>query len=128
MVDLAQDRIRIMVFQKSKASFLSMLDEKGINYTPIPIRPGMIMNTGETFEIMKELVANSPLIAAMAWVAVEWIKARGSRKIIIETKDNRTVHLEGYDTEDVQKLLAQTTRLTAIDMNGEKPLQQPPKR
>ena len=119
---MSQDRIRIVVFKESKDSFLFMLDAKGIGYVPIPIRPGIIMNAGESVEIVNGLAATSPLAVALTWVIVEWIKARVARKIILQTKDNRIVHLEGFGIEDVQKLLEHTTSLTVIDPN--KPLQQ----
>lgn len=108
------EKVRVILFRDSKDSFLFMLDEKGIQYLPIPVRPGVVMAAGETIEILKMLGEASPF-AALAWVLVEWIKAKSSRKIIIQTKNEEIVHLEGYGIKEIEKLLDRTDSITVID-------------
>lgn len=111
---MENDKIKVILFMGSKAAFLSMLDEKGINYSTVPIRPGVVMAAGETIEILKMLGGASPF-AALAWVLVEWIRARSSKRIIIQTKNKEVVHLEGYSVSEVEKLLDLADNITVID-------------
>jgi hypothetical protein len=100
------------LFKYSEDSFLTALDEQGIQYnsrTFFP--PGEIMASGAFIEIA-QAVASS---AALAGVAVAWIKARASRKIIITRQDGQSVHLEGYSVADAEKIFATAVRVAVID-------------
>ena len=62
-----------------------------------------------------ELLQSAAMRGALATVVVAFIKSRRSRKVIITTKDNTVVHAEGLSPEELEKVLAQAKRLTAIE-------------
>jgi hypothetical protein len=105
-----EERVRIVLFQNSKDLFLSMLDEKGIKYSKVPVRPGAVMGAGITIEIVIPL-------AALASVLRKWLEAKSRRKIQITKKDRETVHLEaqGYSVKDVEKLLDRVDWIAVIE-------------
>lgn len=112
---MTDNRIQISVFKHSKESFLSMLDEKDIKYIERPWPEGVTVGVGETFDIIKTVGEASPLLGVLAYVIVTWIKARSSRKIILQTKDKKVVHIEGFSVDEVGKILAQVDSIMVID-------------
>ena len=62
------------------------------------------------------LIAQTAAVAgSVATVLVAWIKARSSRKIILNLQGNKEVHLEGYSIEQVRELVPLIDHMTAID-------------
>lgn len=118
---MENERIKVILFKDSKDSFLPMLNEKGVKYSLVPVRPGVVMAAGETIEILKAFGEASPF-AALAWVLVEWIKAKSSRKLIIQTKNKEIVHLEGYGIKEIEKLLDRSENITVIETKPNKSL------
>jgi hypothetical protein len=103
-----------ITFKNSKESFISLLKQNGITFTELFPPSGTIIAAGEIIEILKTVGAAS-IIPSLATVAVQWLKARSSRKLMLQTKDKQVVHLEGYSAREVASLLEQATSLTVID-------------
>ena len=55
---------------------------------------GTVLAAGEVLEIVKALAGLS-LAPSIAAVVVQWLKNKASRKVILQTKENQVVHLEG---------------------------------
>jgi len=117
-----KDTIKVALFKDSKESFLSLLKENDIAYTERTVRPGVVMAAGETIEIIKAL-GEASLFPALATVIVQWLRARSSRKIIVQTKDKQVVHLQGYSVSDAERVLKSAESFSAIDTEPNKPLE-----
>lgn len=108
------EKLKIITFKNSKESFISLLKQKGITFTELFPPTGTIMAAGEIIEILKTVGAAS-IFPSLATVAVQWLKARSSRKLMLQTKDKQVVHLEGYSAKEVAGLIEQANSLTVID-------------
>ena len=62
-----------------------------------------------------QLIGHAIPWASVATVLVAWLKTRASRKIIITTKDNKVIHIEGYSVEQFEQILAQAKEVAVID-------------
>jgi len=111
---MIEEKIKIVTFRDSKESFLSLLDENNIHFIEQVSHPGVVMAAGVIVEILK--VA----IPSLAVVVVQWLKARSSRKVMLQTKDRQIFHLEGYSVQEVAALLKPAESLTVIDTNPNK--------
>ncbi len=116
---MIEEKIRIITFRDSKDSFLSMLDENNIKFIAHTPPVGVVMAAGEIVEILKAIGAAS-IIPSLATVAVQWLKARSSRKLMLQTKDKQIFHLEGYTIKEIGLLLDQAESLTVIDTKPNK--------
>ncbi|MBE0425134.1 MAG: hypothetical protein IBX72_00605 [Nitrospirae bacterium] len=116
---MIEEKIKIVTFRDSKESFLSLLDENNFLFIEQVPHPGVVMATGEIVEILKAVGAAS-IFPSLAAVAVQWLKARSSRKLMLQTKDKQIVHLEGYSVQEVAELLKQAESLTVIDTKSNK--------
>lgn len=103
--------MRIALFKDSRASFLQELSKAGVDFEELRPMPGSIMASA-TYVAIAQIAAVS---GAVATVLVAWIKARGSRKVILTLQDKNIVHLEGYSVKEVEALLKVTESLTVID-------------
>ena len=92
-------------------TLLADFDAAGIQYVRRRPEPGQVMNAGEWIEIAK---ASAPL-AAIATVAVAWIRARASRKVIITLDDNTILHAEGLSVDEVERLLPKAKTIAALE-------------
>jgi hypothetical protein len=116
---MIEKKIRVTTFRNSKDSFLPMLEKNNIKFI-VRTRPvSVLMGEGEVVEILKAIGAAS-IIPSLATVAVQWLKARSSRKLILQTKDKQVVHLGGYTIKEVGLLLEQAENLTVIDIKPNK--------
>lgn len=108
------NHIRIDLFKSSQPQFLKLLSEEKIDYGEIQsFSAGAVLASG--MSVMVSLVqASAPWIAFSA-VLVAWIKSRSGRKIIITTKEQTVVHLEGLSQSEVAKILHIADRITVID-------------
>lgn len=111
---MIEERIIIITFRNSKESFISLLEQYGIAFTELLPPNGTIVAAGEIIEILKAVGAAS-IFPSLATVAVQWLKARSSRKLMLQTKDKQVIHLEGYSAEEVAALLEQANSLTVIE-------------
>ena len=116
---MIEEKIKIVTFRDSKESFLSLLDENNIRFIEQVPHPGVVMAAGEIVEILKAVGAAS-IFPSLATVAVQWLKARSSRKLMLQTKNKQIVHLEGYSAQEVAVLLEQAESLTVIDKKPNK--------
>lgn len=89
---------------KGTGSLLSDLDAAGIKHDCKRPRPGVVMNAGELIEILKDAGGQLPW-AALAYVLVNWLKLRQSRKIVITKGDNTILHLEGMTAKELENVL-----------------------
>lgn len=108
------EKLKIITFKNSKESFISLLKQNGITFTELSPPIGTIIASGEIIEILKAVGAAS-IFPSLATVAVQWLKARSSRKLMLQTKDKQVVHLEGYSAKEVARLLEQANSLTVVD-------------
>ena len=115
--------LRVNVFRDSEEPFIRLLDEKGIKYYCVSLNSYGPVNTGEILEIVKA-VGNASIWASLATVIVAFIRARKSRKIIIQTEDNNVFHAEGYSVEEIAKLLENAENITVIE--ARKPAEKSP--
>lgn len=92
--------------------FYEMLEQASITFARCRPQPGVIMNAGDTIEL---LAFGSTVVGAFATVIVKWLKACSSRKVIVTTKENEVVHVIGYSADDVEKILKAARNLAAID-------------
>lgn len=119
---MANDPLRFTLFRDSEASFLQALDEAGVEYRKhVPV-PGVAMASGTAIEIVQTLATSG----AIAAVLVAWLKARASRKIVLNTSTNEVVHLEGYSVKEVEALLPLVKSATAIDTARPSGVNDPP--
>ena len=96
--------------------FYEMLDEAGVAFTRRLPQSGVIMNAGDSIEVLQNLASGGVWIGALATVIVKWIKARSSRKVIVTTKENEVVHVfEGMSAEEIERILKATRDLAIID-------------
>lgn len=109
------DNLRVHLFKHGGGDFVSLLDEAGVEYRMRQFPPGAIMNAPETLEILKT-IAGLSILPSIAAVIVQWLKNRASRKIILQTKDNQIVHVEGMDIDEekLARLLELSESVTAI--------------
>ncbi len=80
------------------------------------------MAAGEAVEILKAVGAAS-FSPSLAAIIVQWLKARSSRKIILQTKDMKVVHLEGYTADEIVRLLELAQNVTVIETKPDNGLQ-----
>lgn len=106
----------VSTFKGASDSFVKLLDENKITYKVRAPSEGIQMNATETLEIIGKLSGASPLLA-FAWIVVEWIKAKHSRKVQIQTKGDEIIHItaEGYTAKEVSTILASAKRVTVFD-------------
>lgn len=109
------DNLRVHLFKYGGDDFVSLLDEAGVEYRMRQFPPGTIMNAPEALVILKT-IAGLSILPSIAAVIVQWLKNRASRKIIIQTKDNQIVHVEGMDIDEekLARLLELSESVTAI--------------
>jgi hypothetical protein len=103
----------IHVFLQEQQELESLLDERGIEWqwrSP----PGQIMDAGGTIEIIK-ITGDRSLYGTIAWVIVEWLKNKGTRKAIIITKTLEIQHLEGRSLEEVSLIIESCKTISLID-------------
>lgn len=108
------ETIRAFTFKHSEESFLASLREHNIPLKEHPVILNQPMASGGVVEILTAIGAQSAL-PALAIVVVQWLKARRSRKVMLQTKDKQVIHLEGYSVEEVAELLKNVKSLTVID-------------
>lgn len=95
-------------------TLLTDFDSSGIEYIQRPPDSGVVMNAGETIQLIKDISEAIPW-EAIAAVIIAWLKYRPSRKIIATTKDNKVVHIEGMDKKEFTLLLPSCKNLMVIE-------------
>ncbi|MDH0474471.1 hypothetical protein N7362_06515 [Aeromonas caviae] len=82
------------VFKDSFRPFVELLNEHQVKYQMREMRSGVPMASSGVIEIVRAIGAAS-MWAGLAAVFVAFIKSRSSRKVIVTTKNNTTIHAEG---------------------------------
>jgi len=107
------DILPIHLFKGSFEPVLDLLNEHNIKYQMEQVRPGVVMASGSTLEI----VLSATVWASLATVLVAFIKARHGRKIVITTKNNQVIHAEGLTAKDMEVVLKNAKNIMAVDPN-----------
>jgi len=113
--------IKVHLFKHGGKEFFRLLGEEKV---PIQLKrhePGTIIASGEIIEIVK-VVGGLSIAPSLAAVIVQWLKNRASRKIMVQTKDNVVVNVEGQDAdkEKLQELLEIAYSVSAIQTEPDK--------
>jgi len=116
-----EEIIKLHLFKHGGKEFFRLMSESNI---PIQLKrhdPGTVMAAGELIEIVK-VVGGLSIAPSVAAVIVQWLKNKGSRKIMIQTKDNVVVSLEGpdVDKEKLEELLEIADSVSAIQTQPDK--------
>jgi hypothetical protein len=59
-------------------------------------------------------LADLSLAPSIAAVLVQWLRSKASRKVILQTKDNEVIHLEGYSVKEIESLISKASDITVI--------------
>jgi hypothetical protein len=110
--------VRVNVFKSSHDAFVQMLQEKDIEFGEVKTFSNTIMASGMVLTVYGALQTAAPW-AALAATLVAWIKSRSTRKVIITTKDNQVVHIEGLSIKEIERVLELAINLSVIDTNTE---------
>ena len=98
-------------FASSHEPFVEMLKDNAIPYSQVQTFSASPMAAGEVIAIAQTIVSSG----AVAAVLVAWLKGRATRKVIINTRSNDVIHLEGYSVKEVQTILASAGRVAVFD-------------
>jgi len=109
---------------KGASSLLPELEAAAIKYDRKMPLPGVVMNSGDLIEILKGAGGQIPWAAA-AYVLVNWLKLRQSRKIIITKGDNTLVHLEGMTAKELEAVLPNCKTVMVMEAETQNESQQP---
>ncbi len=106
--------LEVRFFKDGIDDFKELLSNSDVSYEEVShFPPGTIVNSGEVLEIVKALAGLS-LIPSIAAVIVQWLKNKSSRKVILQTKENEVVHLEGYSAREIEELIPNAKNITII--------------
>lgn len=106
--------LEIHVFKSSFQPVTALLREEGLNWSMKQQRSGEILASSGILEV----ALNASAWASIAAVLIAFIKARNGRKVIITTKEHKTIHVEGLSAKELEKLLEKTAWISAIDPNS----------
>ncbi len=111
---MKEESIKVHLFKDGSKEFLEMLEASAIEYEKGSLfLPGPIVAAGDVVEIVKA-VGGASIIPSLAAVIVQWLKNRGSRKVIVQTKSKEIIHLEGYSVGEVEKALEAAENFSVI--------------
>jgi len=114
---MQHDTQKIVVFQESRSSFIELLKDGQIQFRTVQPPAGVPQDAGTVVEIIGAL-GSAPPAAALAWVIVEWLKGRKSRKVTVQLLDKKVVELTGYGVDEVERIL-KSARSTSVFDPGE---------
>jgi len=106
------ETLPVHVFKNSFGPFLALLNEHHVKYQMHDTRAGVPMMAASG---VIELLQSPELWVLLTAVIVAYLKYRPTRKVIITKKDGTVVHAEGLSPKELEKVLAQTKSLTAIE-------------
>nr|WP_295942958.1 hypothetical protein [uncultured Acidovorax sp.] len=104
----------VHLFKDSFGPFVQLLNEHGVKYQMRQVRAGVPMASSGVLEIL-QAVGSAAMWGALATVVVAFINSRRGRKVIITTKENTVVHVEGLSMAELERVLEHAKNLTAID-------------
>lgn len=105
--------LSFMLFKHSEKSFLSALDEAGIEHGRL-----QMFTTRPQMSGIVEVI--SALSEAMPWnsiakIIVAWLDAKKSREVTIQTESGSIIHAKGYSAEEVQSMLPVSVSIMIIE-------------
>lgn len=112
--DAITPALLVSLFKDSREPFLELLRENEVAYEELMLKANVPMASSFLVDILQ---GSGPWAAATATVVCAFLKNRRSRKVIITMKDNQVVHCEGLEPKEVERILRQAKRLTAIETN-----------
>ncbi len=107
------ENIELHLFKESFGPFITLLNEHSVKYQMRQARGGVPMASSGIVELLQA----ASLLPSLAVVICAFLKNKRSRKVIITTKDNTFVHVEGLNEAELTKVLEQAKSLTAIETN-----------
>jgi hypothetical protein len=114
-----EEVLEVGFFKDGAEDFLKLLEDNEVPYErKSHFSPGTVVASGEVLEIVKALAGLS-LVPSIATVIVQWLKAKSSRKVILQTKDNKIVHLEGYSAKEVGEFIIQSKNISIIQTESD---------
>jgi hypothetical protein len=103
----------ITLLGKRSVSLIEDLDTAGIQYERNR-QPAVIMNAGELVEIVNAVGGAAPW-ASLAYVLVNWLKLRQSRKITVTKRDGTIIHLEGFTAAELEQVLPEAKTVLVLE-------------
>ncbi|UHJ63244.1 hypothetical protein [Vibrio furnissii] len=108
------ETLKISYFRDGSNEFMEMLSDSSIEWSMRQKFPeGTLVASSELIEILK-VIGGASIIPSLAAIIVEWLKRNRSREVVVKFRDFTVVHLRGYSTKDVEKILEKTNDLTII--------------
>jgi hypothetical protein len=109
------ETIKFHLFKHGGVEFFRLLNEENIPFQRRRHGPEIVFASGEIIEILK-VIGGLSIAPSLAAVIVQWLKNKTTRKIMIQTKDNIVVSLEGQnaDTKKLERLLKIAYSVSAI--------------
>ena len=95
-------------------TLLADFDSAGVKYIRNDPPVGVAMNAGNIIQILKDISDAIPW-KEIAAVLMYWVKCRSSRRLTLTKADNKILHIEGYNSEELQNLLPSCKILMAIE-------------
>jgi hypothetical protein len=108
------ETLPVHLFKDSFGPFLGLLNEHQVKYQIRGARSGIQAGPAGVLEIV-QAVGSAAMWGALATVVVAFINSRRGRKVIITTKDNTVVHVEGLSMQEIERVLEHARSMTAID-------------
>lgn len=105
----------VHVFKDSAASFTEALSENRVEFSRrIQLAEGP-MAAGWIVDVFSAVKDATPW-GALAVVVVAWLKAKSNRKVIVTTKDDKVIHMEGLSVAEVIKVLEAAKDAAVIEI------------
>lgn len=105
----------VHVFKDSAASFVEDLSANGVEFSRrIQLAEGP-MAAGWIVDVFSAVKDATPW-GALAVVIVAWLRAKSNRKVIVTTKDNKVIHIEGLPVADVINVLESAKDAAVIEI------------
>lgn len=114
MSQLIQQTLPVFLSRESFGDFITLLNEHQIKYQMQDMRSGVVMASSGVIELVQGL-GNAAMWGALATVIVAFINRRKGRKVIITTKDNIIIHVEGLSIEELEVALEHARNINLID-------------
>ena len=103
-------QLQVRLSKNGRAEFLDALATNGIEFTRRQPPAGRVSASIENIVID----LGGPLIGAMAYVLIAWLRPRNTRTVTIQ-RQSETIQLKGYSVKEVEKLLEAASSVTLID-------------
>jgi hypothetical protein len=111
--------IQVSLFKDSYQPFVALLQEGGIAFDERIPSLGAPLNSG--FGIDIHTLEAPAFYSALATVICAFLRNRRSRKVIITTRENTVIHAEGLSQSDLERVIAQTKSMMAIETARDNP-------